>query len=464
MQLTHTISERIRFVPWLLNVIYLLIALLAAPWLLWRRWRAGKRLGGTWSKITGNVLATKNRVASAPGVDRHRIWLHAVSVGEVLLLQPIIKQLKEHYPHWEVWLSVTTATGREVAEKTYPELNIIWFPFDFTWAVHRALNQVQPQLILLAELELWPNFISIAKAKGIPVAVVNGRISERSFKGYNRMRWLVAKLLNKIDRFAVQQEEYAKRLKQLGMPAERIVVTGSVKFDGVTVDPQDAAVQKLRTLFGITSNLLVWVVGSTQSPEEAWALDIYQEAKKQFPHLMLILVPRHQERFNEVADLITKSGTPFLRRSALSTEHSALILVDTLGELKAVWGLADVGFVGGSFNDRGGQNMIEPAAYGVVVTFGPNTVNFKQIVTALLHHQAAIEVKTKEEWQAVTLRLLSDQTERQALGQRAKEFVLRQQGATERTIHLLKPYLTPSSPVSDRGRGCMSGSAGLIEK
>lgn len=449
VQLIDTNSERIRFVPWLLNVVYLLMAVLAAPWLVWRRWRAGKRLGGGWAKITGNVVSSASRVASAPGLGGQRIWLHAVSVGEVLLLQPIIKQLKAQYPHWEVWLSVTTTTGREVAEKTYPELYIIWFPFDFTWAVHRALNQVQPRLILLAELELWPNFISIAKTKGIPVVVVNGRISERSFKGYSRFRWLVSKLLNKIECFAVQQEEYSERLKLLGMPAERIVVTGSVKFDGVTVDRQDASVKKLRSLFGITENNLVWVVGSTQSPEEEWAVDIYQRAKNTYPNLVLILVPRHQERFNEVAELITKSGIPFVRRSVLSTEHSALILVDTLGELKAIWGLADVGFVGGSFNDRGGQNMIEPAAYGVAVTFGPNTWNFKQVVVALLHHQAAVEVKAKTEWEAVTLRLLRDEAERRKLGQRAREFVLRHQGATERTVALLEPFLVelPSSSV-----------------
>ncbi|HQR06104.1 MAG TPA: glycosyltransferase N-terminal domain-containing protein, partial [Gemmatales bacterium] len=209
--------------PWLLNVVYLLIAVLAAPWWWWRRWRAGKRLGGGWAKITGNVLTSKSRAALAPGVSGQRIWLHAVSVGEVLLLQPVIKELKTQFPQWEVWLSVTTATGREVAEEKYPDLNIIWFPFDFTWAVHRALNQVQPKLILLAELELWPNFISIATAKGIPVVVVNGRISERSFEGYSRFRRLVSKLLNKIDHFAVQQEEYAERLKLLGMPADRIV-------------------------------------------------------------------------------------------------------------------------------------------------------------------------------------------------------------------------------------------------
>jgi len=431
-------------VPWLLNVVYVLIALVAAPWLLWRRWRAGKRLGGGWTKITGKVLATKSRAASAPGVteNSNRIWLHAVSVGEVLLLQPLIKQLKAQYPNWDVWLSVTTATGREVAEKTYPELNIIWFPFDFTWAVHRALNLVQPRLVLLAELELWPNFISIARAKGIPVVVVNGRISERSFKGYHRFRWLVSKLLHKIDRFAVQQGEYAERLKLLGMPPERIVVTGSVKFDGVTVDRQEASVQKLRSLFGITDESIVWVVGSTQSPEEAWALEIYQKARKTYPNLVLILVPRHQERFNEVAELITKSGIPFARRSVLSTQHSGLILVDTLGELKAVWGLADVGFVGGSFNDRGGQNMIEPAAYGVAVTFGPNTWNFKQVVAALLEHQAALEVKTKAEWEAVTMKLLGDEAQRRELGQRAREFVLQQQGATARTVQLLKFYLT----------------------
>jgi 3-deoxy-D-manno-octulosonic-acid transferase len=305
--------------------------------------------------------------------------------------------------------------------------------------------QIQPQLIVLAELELWPNFISLAHARGIPVVVVNGRIGQRSFEGYARIRWLVAKLLNKINHFAVQQEEYAQRLRQLGMPAEKISITGSVKFDGVSVNRHDAKVEQMRTFLGIKSDNLVWVVGSTQAPEEAWALEIFQSARQLRPDLTLIIVPRHQERFQEVAALMTQSGLPFCRRSTLITPYPArstsLYLIDTLGELKTIWGLADLAFVGGSFNERGGQNMIEPAAYGTAVTFGPNTWNFKPIVQALLEQDAAIEVKSRQEWAATTLRLLNDAQERLELGRRAQQFVASQQGATQKTVALIAPFL-----------------------
>lgn len=429
--------------PGLLNLLYLLALLIASPWLLYRRWRQGKRLGGFHTKLTGNVVATRRTGTSQ--IHTQLIWLHAVSVGEVLLLQPIINKLKQQFPDSVLYLSVTTATGREVAEKTYPDLNIIWFPFDFTWAVNRALMQVQPQLIILAELELWPNFITLAHHRNIPVIVVNGRMGQRSFRGYQRLLWLISPLLKRIDHFAVQQEEYAQRLLQLGMPAEKISITGSVKFDGVTVNRNDAKVEQMRTLLGIKKESLVWVVGSTQAPEEFWALEIFEQAQKLFPSLHLLLVPRHQERFNEVAEIIRQRGLPFRRRSTLSTEHSArgatLFLIDTLGELKTIWGLADVAFVGGSFNERGGQNMIEPAAYGAAVTFGPNTWNFKQIVQSLLEHRAAIEVKTKDDWAATTMRLLASAAERQELGNRAQQFVASQQGATQKTIELIAPYL-----------------------
>lgn len=432
----------------LLDLIYVFVLALASPWILWRRWRQGKRIGGFTQKFTGNVASLQTKTTQ-------RLWLHAVSVGEVLLLKPIIDQLRQQYPHHEIFLSVTTATGREVAEKSYPQLNTIWFPFDFSWAVHRALKLVQPDVILLAELELWPNFINIAHAKRIPLLVVNGRIGEKSFRGYSRVKWLMASLLRKIDCFAVQQPEYAERLQQLGMPAERIVVTGSIKFDGVTVDRHDPKVSELRRLLGIQDNSLVWVVGSTQAPEEAWALEIYQRLRSQLPNLHLIIVPRHQERFEEVARLMSDSKLDYQRRSklnsvfsALSTQDSALTLIDTLGELKAIWGLADVGFVGGSFNDRGGQNMIEPAAYGVAVTFGPNTWNFKQIVASLLQNQASIEVKSQYEWESVTLRLLLNEAERQALGQRASRFVASQQGATKQTMCAIAPFMIAEPTLS----------------
>jgi 3-deoxy-D-manno-octulosonic-acid transferase len=432
----------------LLDLIYVFVLMLASPWILCRRWRQGKRIGGFTQKFTGNVTTARPKV-------NQRLWLHAVSVGEVLLLKPIIEQLHQRYPHYEIYLSVTTATGRGVAEKSYPQLNIIWFPFDFSWAVHRAFSLVQPDVILLAELELWPNFINIAYAKQIPLLVVNGRIGEKSFQGYSRVKWLMASLLSKIDCFAVQQHDYAERLKQLGMPEEKIVVTGSIKFDGVNVDRHDPKVSELRRLLGIKESSLVWVVGSTQVPEEAWALEIYQKLKLQLPKLHLIIVPRHQERFEEVARLMSDSKLDYQRRSklnsafsALSTQDSGLTLIDTLGELKAIWGLADVGFVGGSFNDRGGQNMIEPAAYGVAVTFGPNTWNFKQIVASLLQHQAAIEVKSQEEWVSVTLRLLQNEEERQTLGQRASSFVASQQGATAQTMCAIAPFMIAEPTLS----------------
>lgn len=434
--------------PGLLNLLYLLALLIASPWLLYRRWRQGKRLGGLCTKLSGNVVATM-RMGARPDTTQ-RLWLHAVSVGEVLLLQPIINKLKHQFPDSALYLSVTTATGREVAEKTYPDLNIIWFPFDFSWAVNRAIKQVQPQLIILAELELWPNFITQAHHNHIPVIVVNGRMGQRSFQGYHRLRWLISPLLKRIDHFAVQQEEYAQRLLQLGMPAEKISITGSVKFDGVMLNRHDAKVDQMRTLLGIKRESLVWVVGSTQAPEETWALEIFQNARQLYPDLTLIIVPRHQERFQEVADLMTKSGLPFRRRSTLNTQHSApgtsLFLIDTLGELKTIWGLADVAFVGGSFNERGGQNMIEPAAYGAAVTFGPNTWNFKQIVRSLLEHHAAIEVINKDEWAATTLRLFNNAAERQELGSRAQQFVASQQGATQKTIELIAPYLQIDHP------------------
>ncbi len=427
---------------WLLNLLYLTALLFASPLLLWRRWRKGKRLGGLWSKLTGSQQVNDEECP--------RIWLHAVSVGEVLLLKSIIHQLQIQFPTWECILSVTTTTGREVAQKTYPHLKTIWYPFDFTWAVQRALCHIHPQLIILSELELWPNFLAGAQRMNIPIVVINGRISQKSYQGYRYLKWLTKSMLQKVDHFAVQNAEYADRLIQLGMPKDRISVTGSLKFDGVLADRQSPKVQHLRHLLGINKDDLVWVVGSTQAPEEAWALEIFAEAKKHHPHLRLLLVPRHQERFEEVAQLFRASGHAFLRRSQLPSPANPptfqdLILIDTLGELTHIWGLADLAFVGGSFGNRGGQNMIEPAAYGAAAMFGPNTWNFKQIVLYLLRENAAIEVSTKDQWREQTLRLLADQSARNDLGRLAKSLVKSQQGATERTLHVLHTYLIANS-------------------
>ncbi len=426
---------------YLLNLAYLLALLLAAPWLLYKSLTTGKYRQGMLRKLLGLVPVR--------GADRPCVWFHAVSVGEVLLLRQVIARFRQRHPDWECVISTTTNTGFDLARTTYPDLCVFYYPLDFSWAVSRALRRVRPALVVLAELELWPNFIAAAKRFGYSVAVINGRMSERSYRGYRKIRFFMRRLLRKIELFAVQTEDYAWRLLDLGAPAERAVITGSVKYDGVTTDRINSKTRQLAALLGIVSDKgerrdLVWIVGSTQDPEERLALDIYRRAREEFPQLRLILVPRHKERFEEVARLLAEGGVPFVRRSQLPAPHPLtpspphpVILMDTIGELGALWGLAEVAFVGGSLHPRGGQNMIEPAAYGAAVTFGPHVWNFKDTVERLLERGAAIQVADAADWEGETLRLLRDAAARDRLGRAAQEFVRSQQGATDRTLDLL---------------------------
>jgi 3-deoxy-D-manno-octulosonic-acid transferase len=437
-------------VPYALNVLYFLLLAAASPYLLYRCVVTGKYRRGLFQKFFG--LAPH-----LPPTRKRRVWFHAVSVGEVLLLRPILARLRHRQPNWECVLSVSTETGFDIARRTFPELTIFWFPFDFSWAVRRALKRIQPRLVVLAELELWPNFIQAAKASGARVAVVNGRISPKSFRNYSRIRWFMNRLLKQLDLLAVQTPEYADRMHQLGAPAERIYVTGSVKFDGLLCDPRNYKSQQLARLLGLEEIAgepapLVWVVGSTQDPEERLALQLYKKLKADFPELRLVLVPRHKERFDEVAQLITAEDLPLLRRSQADNrddffERDSVVLLDSIGELGALWGVADVAFVGGSLSRRGGQNMIEPAAFGKAVTFGPNVWNFRDVAERLLENRGAIQIRNALEWEQVTRRLLGYAEERAGLGLRAQEYVLKQQGASERTIEALEALLQPPSRI-----------------
>lgn len=432
-----------------LNGLYLMALLLASPWLVFKALTTGKYRRGVLVRFLG--------LAPNCGPARQRLWFHGVSVGEVLLLRPLIARIRHRYPDWEIVVSTTTATGMDVARKHYPDLTVFWFPFDFSWAVRRALQAVKPTLILLAELELWPNFIRAAKAQGAMVAVINGRLSGRSHAGYRRIRWFMRRLLRQVDLLAVQNRTYADRLTDLGARWDQIHVTGSIKYDGVQTIRQNLKTVHLRKLLGLEPVAgepppLVWVVGSTQAPEEKWALEIYREAKRRHPELRLVLVPRHPERFDEVARLLRHSGLPFERRSQMVPdlhEVDAVLLVDTIGELGAIWGLADLAFVGGSFARRGGQNMIEPAAYGVATIVGPHTWNFKDTVEHLLAQRALIQVADREQWRTETLRLLADAAARKDLGMRAADFVLSQQGAADQTLDLIRRLLKTRSFVLD---------------
>lgn len=429
-------------IGWALNLVYLGLLAVFSPLLVFRAFWQGKYRQGWGEKFLGRCAV---RTTSGPA-----IWLHAVSVGEVLILRTILPKLREAVPGCEIWISSTTHTGHAVACEKYPDCQVIYFPLDFTWAVKQALKRVRPSLIVLVELELWPNFIREASTRSIPLVLINGRMSERSFRGYRRIRWLMRGLWQGFAKIAVQTEEYRRRLAELGAPENRLVVTGSTKYDGLETDRRNLRTQEIRQGFGLRDDEIVFMAGSTQSPEEAYAIETWLALRARHPQLRLVLVPRHQERFEEVAALVESRGLPLVRRSQIKAGNRltpsdslgerggpAVLLLDTLGELGAAWGLADIAFVGGSLTPRGGQNMIEPAAYAAAVLFGPNTGNFRQVVELLLSERAAQVVRSPEDLTRQVGELLKNSDLARNLGAKAQQLVMQQQGATARTVQLI---------------------------
>lgn len=452
---------------WTLNGLYAAALLVMAPAIFWTALRTRKYRQGWAAKLWGSLPSR--------GSDAPCVWLHAVSVGEVNLLATLIQRLEAQRPGWEFVVTTTTQSGYDLAVAKYGDRHHVAFcPFDFTWAVARALKRLRPRLLVLAELELWPNLIAAARRRGIAVAVVNGRLGDKSYRGYRRIRPIVARTLQEINLIAAQSEESAERFRQLGADPARVVVTGSLKYDGAAANRRTAKALELRRLAAIADDGPVFLAGSTQAPEEQFAIDVFRRVRRRHPRLRLILAPRHPERFDEVAQLLAASRLPWVRRTSLDSrslenirsedrrlagegrgvpspdaapDGPAILLVDTIGELGAWWASATVGFVGGSFGNRGGQNMIEPAAYGVATCFGPNTWNFRDIVAQLLAADAACQVADFEALERFVGRALDDPAWASELGRRSREFVARQQGSTLRTIELL------SQPASlEKGR------------
>jgi 3-deoxy-D-manno-octulosonic-acid transferase len=424
-------------VSYLLNLLYIAVLVLLAPYFAYQAiWRHKYRQGFA-AKFLGLVPSRRS--------DRVCVWLHAVSVGEVNLLGPLVSAIERRHPDWECIVSTTTMTGLALAKTRYPQLTVFYCPLDFTWAVKTALRRVRPDLLVLAELELWPNLVAAARQFGAQIAIVNGRLSDRSFRGYRMLRPLIRRVLDRVDLIAVQTPQYAARFAALGARQEKIRVTGSIKFDGAQTDRQNPHTLRLRKLAGFDPEDTIFLAGSTQAPEEELALAAYRELRKEWPMLRLVLVPRHPQRFDEVAALLDKSRLPWQRRSTLSTAgdpRARVLLVDSVGELGAWWGTADIAFVGGSLTRRGGQNMLEPAAYGAAVSFGPNTWNFRDIVAALLTVDAAQVVHDGRELTQFVRRCLEDPAWAAELGHRAQALVANQLGATARTIDLLESLLT----------------------
>ncbi len=422
----------------LLDIAYLMLALVALPWVAWRRLSGGRPVAAPWRRFTGSIPALP---CIAGGC---RIWMHGVSVGEVQLLAALAaetsRQAEASGRTVECVISSSTTTGLEVAAKRFGAERAFPCPLDFTWAVNRVLDRVQPDLLVLGELELWPNLLRCAHRRNIPVVVANARMSEASAAGYRRIRPLVGRMLGRVSLVIARSRADADRFASFG--ARDVVVTGSMKFDGVKGDRGAAEVARLRQLAGIAATDVVFLAGSTQDPEERLAARSFLALSGRHPSLRLVIVPRHVERSAEIGATLDSLGVRWQARSRLDADGpdyaARVLLVDATGELAWWWGTAAIAFVGGSLDGkRGGQNMLEPAAYGVAVSFGPHTRNFRDEVRRLLDADAAEVVADGAELEGFVARCLDEPAWAAALGGRAAEFVASQRGATAATAGLI---------------------------
>jgi 3-deoxy-D-manno-octulosonic-acid transferase len=422
----------------LYSVILAAGMLLGLPYWLYQVLRHGKYRTGFPERIGNVPTRLLNNSQSRPSKV---IWVHAVSVGEVLAVAGLVEQMSRTFPQHRIVVSTTTDTGQDLARKRLGAENVFYFPLDLAFAIRPYLRALQPKLIVLAETEFWPNFLRLAHASRARVAVVNARISDRSWPNYRRFAWALRRMLAHIDLFLAQTDEDHARLQSIGADAGRIRVTGNLKFDvGLPATP--GIVDRLRQSLAIENAGPVLVCGSTVEGEEPPLLKAFENIRVEHPRAVLVLAPRHPERFDEVAVLLQQLGIPFFRRSRWQGGPlaGAVLLVDSIGELASLYALADVAFVGGSLVPRGGHNIIEPAHYGVPIVTGNYTENFRDIVS-LFQARDAIRTVTLAELPLTLMQLLANDAERRTLGRRAVETLQSQTGATLRTLQALTVLL-----------------------
>jgi 3-deoxy-D-manno-octulosonic-acid transferase len=435
----------------LYSILLFVALVVSAPWWLLEMLRHGKYRTGL-SERLGKV---PDRLITQ--LESNTVWIHAVSVGEVLAISRVIDELKTQSPGWRVVVSTTTDTGQKLARERFGENNVFYFPVDLPFAVRAYLQTLRPQLLVLAESEFWPNLLRWARLSGAVVAVVNARVSDRSLPGYLRFQKLLRRVMQNVQLFLAQSEEDARRLIQMGAPAERVQVSGNLKFE--VKPPVRPAIA---TAFAKLKREQIGpflVAGSTLDGEEAMLLDMFRQVLVSHPSGVLLLAPRHPERFNAVASLLGSSGLRYEKRSQWQEGtpiSGGIFLLDTIGELASLYEFADLAFVGGSLVPRGGHNVLEAAQFGTPILVGPYTENFRDIIE-VFRKADALRVVTPQSLTSTVLQLLEKHDDRAALGRRAFEVMRSQRGATGRTVSALlellpeKGVLSRAEITSERG-------------
>lgn len=426
------------------NILFLAFFFVSAPYYFYRMWRRGNWRDGFPERFGRYTTKLKQALT-----NRHVLWIHAVSVGEVNVCTQLIRALEPRLPNLKIVVSTTTTTGMgELMKKLPPRISKIYYPIDRRLYVVRALSTIDPEAVVLIEAEIWPNFLWRALERGTPVFLVNARLSERSYRGYKRFGFLFRGLFASFAGVGVQNEADAARLKELGCRPEATHVVGSLKFDAARLDEQRRLdVPALLTQIGVELDRPILVAGSTHPGEEAILVDQFLRLRQKFPSLFLVLVPRHFERCREVARELESRKIRFVYRNEIMA-HTRFekgeidcLLVNTTGELMHFYECASVIFVGKSLAAEGGQNPIEPGALGKAMVFGPNMQNFAQVAQSFLAGDGAVQVRDALELERVLGDLLANAARREQLGANARKVVHENLGAIERTVDMIVKHL-----------------------
>jgi len=425
----------------LYSVVTLLTLVVLSPYFLYQALRHNKYVGSVRQRL-GYLPVSLN----LDGDDS--IWVHAVSVGEVLAARSVIAELRRRYPRLRLFLSTTTLAGQQLARRSVSDIDgVFYFPFDWTFSVRRTLDRVQPRLFVMIETEIWPNLLRECRRRRIATVLANGRISYRSFPRYRLIRPFFRRVLADVDRFCVQGDEAARRLISLGADPARITITGSLKFDALEVIPTPGrGRERVLRFFRMSANRPVLVAGSTLKGEEEAVVRAFNRLRTGGSSALLVIAARHPERFGEVERLCRQEGLSTVRRTELPIDaepRADAVILDTIGELAEVYQIATVVFVGGSLVRAGGHNILEPAVFGKPIVFGPHMENFAEIADAFLANDAALQVRSDRELEAAVLSLMGDPVRRARLGAAARALVDANRGAKDKTLAVIAGLVPP---------------------